>query len=589
MSSYNGQFYSPYYQPQQPQQQQQQQQSSNHASSSYAQQTSTSQSQYFGIQLPAIDQSRTPSTPVSRAYETSSYPSYNSYNRTDSRSDYRAGSRSEYAGYPPTSRADDGYGGSSYASVPARNDSPITDGTRRSQVAQGSRDAYGSTGGSYGTSYSRNDYTSQKSDDQSTTAPYQYPSTHTSTSTAHATPYTQAPQPQSTRQQSSYNANYGTSQTSAAQQSEEASRHYQLPSISKDVVSQENRRTDSGQYNQRSNQSPRLSKLPSYTSQTTPQQVPQSIPTPEPRTSTPQQIYREDRSNPRQVAVSQNENVSASTDSGKTKESQVQTKKPRPQQPRSAKPKGSIATKQTRVSNATNSSHELLNSAVSSERSSTTYASQSAVTIEDEPVTVDPSRVFNQEEYRRRKDAIEAESRAAKEVAEKAKDDARKAKEEAARKTADEAKARAAAKEKEKQEALKKEREVGEAQKRRIMEDERKKRVGADEEARRQALANSSNSKSTSAPQSRAQVPAQTVEGSTGAALASPTMAKDSPNADAIKSLFGSMFNQMRELKAKDPTLFSEVWEDFKKVIILNSPDNMTILTPRIDAAAYRR
>ena len=33
-----------------------------------------------------------------------------------------------------------------------------------------------------------------------------------------------------------------------------------------------------------------------------------------------------------------------------------------------------------------------------------------------------------------------------------------------------------------------------------------------------------------------------------------------------LRALFGSMFNHMRELKAEDPAMFLEIWEDFKKV-----------------------
>ena len=362
-------------------------------------------------------------------------------------------------------------------------------------------------------------------DEQPTTSSYQYPSTHTVTNIAHAAPYTRASQPsrgQSVRSPSMHNA---------------------------------------------------------ITSQPVAQQVPQPVPTSDPRTAIPRQIYREDCSNLWQaLVVSQLENVLALREGRGAQEPQAQPKKSRQQETRPAKTKRAAATKpaRTSASNTASSSHNASSGVINSQRSPTTYASQSVIIIEDQPVTVDPSRVFNEQEYQRRKDAIEAEARAAKEAAEKVKEDARrakekaaqkaeedarKAKEEAAQKAVDEARERAAAKEGEKQEAQKKAWEEEEARKRRITEEEGKKRANADEETRRnQAVVGSSASKSASTPH------AQTVEGS--GALASPTMAKDSPNADAIKSLF-LMFNKIRELHAKDPTLFSKVWEDFKKVYSL--------------------
>ena len=48
-----------------------------------------------------------------------------------------------------------------------------------------------------------------------------------------------------------------------------------------------------------------------------------------------------------------------------------------------------------------------------------------------------------------------------------------------------------------------------------------------------------------------------------------------------IKSLLGSMFGYMREMKAKDPEMFLQVWQDFKKVCELYSY-SFPLLTDRI-------
>ena len=557
--SYNGYFYSPYYQ----QQQQQQQQPSSHAPTSYSQQTSSSTSQYQTNQLPSIGSSHAQTTPVSGSYETSTYPSsYDSYSRTETRSDQsqRGGSRHDYSNYTATSRADDGsgYGSSSYASRPL--------------MGQSSRDSHGSNGNGNSTSFSRSDYQSQKPDDRTITSSYQYPSTYASTTIAHAAPYTQAPQTsQSSRRQSvrsplmysaSYDTSHGQGQASAPPPEENA-RSYQLPSISKasNSVPQEHRRSGSDVYSQRSNQpSPRPTNLPSYVSSST-SQIPEPVPTPEPRTQTPQQVYREERNNPRDTAIIPlDEDLSISTENRGAQKSHA--KKHRPAQPRAARNKD--------VAHSKSTSKNASNATTASQQSPVNHVRRPETEIQEQPATVDPSRVFNQYEYQRRKDAIEAESRAAKEAAEKASEDARKAKEEAAQKAKDEAEARTAAKAKEDEEAAQKRlREEEEVRKRhaKVEDEARKKRARADEEGRRKQVPASSSADTTALPQPRTQLPAQTVESS--ASLTSPALAKDPSNADAIKALFGSMFGQMRELKAKDPTLFSEVWEDFKKVIAI--------------------
>ena len=551
--SYSGYFYSPYYT-------QQQQQSSGHTPSSYSQQGTTSASQFQTSQLPSIAQSTAQTTPATGTYDTSTYPSnYDSYSRTESRSDQsqRGGSRTDYSGYAATSRADDGsgYGNSSYAPT-ARNETSMTDSTRRPEMQQSSRDSYGSDGNGQSTSYSRSDY--QKPENRTTS--YQYPSTHTSTNIAHAAPYTQAShtaQPsrrQSVRSPLMYSGSYDATQAqTSAQKSDESARSYQLPSISKasDSMSQEHRHNDSRAYNQRGDQpSPHPINLPSHMSQSVPQQVPQPVPTPEPRTHTPQQVYREDRSSLHNVNVaSQNEENRVP----QKQKPQPQPKKPRPSQPKAARNKDTAQGRSTstKASNAP---------AIRTAPNAINAPQQSPIDtqVQEQPATVDPSRVFNQYEYQRRKDAIEAESRAAKEAAEKAKEDARqvedaeRARLEAARRAKDEAEAKAVAAAKAKEE------EETQRKVRREEEEARKKQARAEEEGRRRhATASSSTSGSA------ALLRAQAVE----ASLASPPLERDSSHADAIKALFGSMFDQMRDLKAKDPTLFSEVWENFKKVI----------------------
>ena len=52
-----------------------------------------------------------------------------------------------------------------------------------------------------------------------------------------------------------------------------------------------------------------------------------------------------------------------------------------------------------------------------------------------------------------------------------------------------------------------------------------------------------------------------------------PTLKPKSQNSDLkkekreaeLRELFGSMFGQMRELKSKDPVMFLEIWEEFKR------------------------
>ena len=131
---------------------------------------------------------------------------------------------------------------------------------------------------------------------------------------------------------------------------------------------------------------------------------------------------------------------------------------------------------------------------------------------EDGPITVDPSQVFDQVEYQRRKAAAEAEATAARQAAQRAQAEAakmaaQKAEAEAAKKAAEESEAKAEA--------------------------ARKK---AEAEAAKQAEIEAQRQKSES--QSR----------------------------DQIQAEMKAMIERMREYKAQDPAAFTEIWEQFKKM-----------------------
>ena len=89
---------------------------------------------------------------------------------------------------------------------------------------------------------------------------------------------------------------------------------------------------------------------------------------------------------------------------------------------------------------------------------------------------------------------------------------------------------------------------------------------------RRKAGVQSAQQKETDQRQQKA-----TTDAAKGTAIhtdnSTSTSKPDSQNADAekekreaeLRELFGSMFGQMRELKAKDPVMFLEIWEEFKR------------------------
>ena len=138
------------------------------------------------------------------------------------------------------------------------------------------------------------------------------------------------------------------------------------------------------------------------------------------------------------------------------------------------------------------------------------------------PITVEPSQVFDQVEYQRRKAAAEAEAAAAQKAqAESARLARQQAENEAAKKVAEEQEAKAEA--------------------------ERKKAE---------------------------------VEAATRAAEANQRPKADSQSRDQIQAEMKVMIEKMREYKAQDPAAFTEIWEQFKKM------QGQPVRTPSLSAAS---
>ena len=147
-------------------------------------------------------------------------------------------------------------------------------------------------------------------------------------------------------------------------------------------------------------------------------------------------------------------------------------------------------------------------------------------------MTVDPNQVFNQHEYQRRKKIAEAEAQAAKQT-----------------------------------------------EKRRLEEAQQKIRSDTSEPANGNTggrVTGSSGLEGVSFQQSRAPRPS-----STDSAGGATNESKEKREAE-LKALFGSMFGQMRELKAKDPAMFLEIWEEFKKVSIFPSVSIQLLFSTRL-------
>ncbi|MCJ1309864.1 hypothetical protein MMC25_003525 [Agyrium rufum] len=495
--SYNGYYYSPYYgQAQQP--------SQTNNDAHYDGQTNRNTSYYSSSsqQLPSLTGRQSPTVPVSSSYSASPVYPYTNYTRQETSSnqpqrDPHDQGRRDSTGYPATSRATkndlSGLGSLAYASGLGRKSPKVgTTGkpyTGYETSASVSSNLYNQPPRTHSRNatqapqtYSPHYETAQQAPEPTDESSSQY--VYKDQSRTGLPAYNPQPTaPYSSRPASTNNpASYGGDHPTYTQASSGTGDHQTYGN-----TTYESRpstyETSSGTHNH--NQSAQDGSEKSVPKVTKSQLKQQSSKRPRPS------------NNKRAERAAIAETATANTSTGSTRSSApqdlpaIQTTIPIPTNTRSI---SSVRPQQDTSNRAASSRQEFQQ--VHQEK-------------EANPPTIDPSQVFNQYEYQRRREAAEAEARASREAREaiEARDAAQKA-EQSARPTFP----------------------IG----------MNANLVTASVEAGPEHLLEKSVTPTTTGPR------------------------KDDSSSE-IKALFGSMFGQMRELKASNPTLFSEIWEEFKK------------------------